>query len=89
MLSMRPLAIRLSNQPRMPSRCRLTVRAAFFIGSSRDRIAQLYQRSRNRSPHFQGRLIVDLLECDADPISSSGFEVHAGERVERCAALGG
>jgi hypothetical protein len=49
MASMRPLAILESNHRRMPSRCRLTVRATFLIGSRRDRIAQLYQRLRTSS----------------------------------------
>jgi hypothetical protein len=32
-----------------------------------------------------GRLIEDLLECEADLVGARRFEVHAGERIEGCA----
>ena len=46
MPSMRPLAILLWNQRRMPSQWRLTVWAASMIGGSRLWVAQKYHRLR-------------------------------------------
>ena len=64
------------------------MRAASLIGSSRDRIAQLYQRSRNSCAPVPGRLLVDLLEGEADLVGARGLEMQAGQRREIGAALG-
>src|SRR5215475_236370 len=48
MASMRPLAILESNHRRIPSLCRLTVRATFLTGSSRDRMAQLLDEGHDK-----------------------------------------
>ena len=75
MPSIRPLAMRLSNQARMPSRCRMMVR-----GGVLDRLEPRADGpavpavEEERGPAARG-LLVDLLEGEADLIGAGGFEM--------------
>ena len=43
------------NQFKSSSRCERTMRAIWFIGSSRERIVRVHHRSRNRPAHYGER----------------------------------
>src|ERR1700733_10230780 len=94
MPSIRPLAILLSNQRKMPSQCRLMVRAASITGLRRLWVAQKYHRFRNDSIDpppkkygerdggavVPGQLVVSC--CDPAPI----FQMREGA-LDHVAAL--
>ena len=86
MPSISPLAILLSNQRRMPSQWRLTVRAASMIGGSRLWVAQKYQRLQEGGPACRGWLVVEVLEGQPDLVGTRGLEMARGQTFE-CRAL--
>ena len=73
--SMRPLAILLWNQRRMPFQWRLTVRAASMIGGSRLWVAQRFPLLEEDRRRVRSGLVIEFLERQPDAVCTCGLEM--------------